>query len=211
MLNSLENRVIALAGLHQACAMVQQTARQGKIISPPVQTCIHSLFKVDAESVIDVYGSLHDLKTGFETLIRQFELTRPDIHDMEVTRYLLTLIHLERKLARKPALLDKLAEGIRSAAKQADYFSETHDNVLASLAELYQQTLSTLSPTVMVIGEQGVLSNPENANLVRTLLLAGIRSAMLWRQCGGKRWHFLFARRKILQEAVRLHQRLSLH
>ena len=211
MLNSLENRVIALAGLHQACAMVQQTARQGKIISPPVQTCIHSLFKVNAESVIDVYGSLYDLKTGLDTLIEQFEFDKPSAHDMEITRYMLALVYLERKASRKPALMDRLASGIRAAAKQADYFSEVHNNVLANLAELYQQTISTLSPTILVTGEQDVLSNPENADLVRALLLAGIRSAMLWQQCGGRRWHFLFARKKILREALRLRQSLSVH
>jgi len=38
-------------------------------------------------------------------------------------------------------------------------------------------------------------------NKIRALLLAGIRSAMLWRQCGGSRWRFIFFRRKIQREA----------
>src|SRR3569623_1381139 len=52
-----------------------------------------------------------------------------------------------------------------------------------------------------VIGAQGLLSLPDVANKVRTLLLAAIRSAVLWRQCGGNRWQLIFGRRKIIDTA----------
>ena len=42
------------------------------------------------------------------------------------------------------------------------------------------------------------MQQPEVANRVRTLLLAGIRSATLWRQVGGHRWQLLFQRKKLL-------------
>jgi high frequency lysogenization protein len=44
-----------------------------------------------------------------------------------------------------------------------------------------------LSPRIMVNGDPAHLNNPENANRIRALLLAGIRAAMLWRQSGGGR------------------------
>jgi high frequency lysogenization protein len=35
---------------------------------------------------------------------------------------------------------------------------------------------------------------------IRALLLAGIRSARLWRQLGGHRWQLVISRRKLLNE-----------
>jgi high frequency lysogenization protein len=52
----------------------------------------------------------------------------------------------------------------------------------------------------MVNGEQQYLTRPDVVNKIRSVLLAGIRSAILWKQCGGSRWKFLFYRKKIQNE-----------
>ena len=59
----------------------------------------------------------------------------------------------------------------------------------------------------MVRGEPLHLQNPENVNRIRALLLAAIRSAMLWRQCGGRRLHILLGRKKLWRMADALLQR----
>ncbi|MEK9134155.1 MAG: DUF489 family protein, partial [Pseudomonadota bacterium] len=66
------------------------------------------------------------------------------------------------------------------------------------------QTISTLTPRIMVNGEHGHLSNPLIAAKVRAALFAGIRSAFLWRQLGGNRWQLLFNRAKIAGEAAKI-------
>jgi high frequency lysogenization protein len=73
--------------------------------------------------------------------------------------------------------------------------------LIEKLAELYTQTISTLTPRIMVNGEHGHLENPVIAAKVRTALFAGIRSAFLWHQLGGNRWQLLFSRKKIANEA----------
>nr|WP_255210858.1 DUF489 family protein [Methylogaea oryzae] len=78
------------------------------------------------------------------------------------------------------------------------------DSVVAELAGLYQQTISTLLPKVMVGGEPGYLRQTRNTDHIRALLLAGIRSAVLWRQSGGNRWKLFFQRRRVLDTAVSL-------
>ena len=52
----------------------------------------------------------------------------------------------------------------------------------------------------MITGDQDYLARTETANKIRACLLAGIRSAILWRQCGGTRWKFIFYRKKIQAE-----------
>ena len=122
----------------------------------------------------------------------------------DMVRYVFSLLHLERKLIRQPEMLQDLRRGIETAAAQAEHFSSTHPNVISSLADLYSRTISTLSPRIMVKGEPTVLSNPENAARIRTLLLAGVRSTVLWRQCGGTRLNLLIQRRRLLQTAEEL-------
>jgi high frequency lysogenization protein len=69
---------------------------------------------------------------------------------------------------------------------------------------LYQDTLSTLSFRVQVTGNVQHLKTPANADKIRALLLAGVRSAMLWKQLGGKRWQLILQRRQIVNSCRQL-------
>ena len=91
-------------------------------------------------------------------------------------------------------MLQQLADGIRASKERLQHYPLLHPNILAGMAGLYTDTISTLQPRIMVQGEPLHLQNPENANRVRALLLAGIRSSMLWRQCGGHRFQVIFSR-----------------
>jgi high frequency lysogenization protein len=75
---------------------------------------------------------------------------------------------------------------------------------MATLAGCYQQTISTLQPRIMVHGEASLLADPDNQQRIRTLLLAAIRAAVLWRQCGGGRLTLLLRRKALLQSLERL-------
>ncbi len=201
--STLENRVLALAGVFQASSLVKQVAHRGLADNAPLTVCIESIFAIDADDVESVYGGRQGLAKGFTSLRR--ELAREgQSRDLETVRYVVNLLHLERKLMRRPPMLLSLRQGIETAAAQAEHFSSTHPNVIASLADLYTRTVSTLSPRIMVNGEPSILSNPDNAARIRALLLAGIRSTVLWRQCGGTRLNLLIQRRRILETAERL-------
>lgn len=194
------SRAIAMAGLYQTAAQVRAIARRGQADPADFETCLESLFKIDAASSEDVYGGTGNLRSGLRLLAEQ--LRNPD--DMELTRYVVALLVLERKLSRRPRLLEAIRRGIEAAGSQRQYFPLTHDNVVAKLADIYSSTVSTLKPRIMVNGEHAHLTRPENANRIRALLLAGIRAAVLWRQSGGGRITLLLRRRQLLSEVQRL-------
>ncbi len=98
-------------------------------------------------------------------------------------------------------MLQNITIGITRAQAQADHFGVMHENVLANLADLYHSTISTLQPRIMVVGDQQYLGAQNTVNKIRALLLAGIRGALLWRQCGGSRWKLLVFRKKLQDEA----------
>jgi high frequency lysogenization protein len=200
-------RAIALAGLFQAVYLVQQTGKGVYRDSADTKTCLDSIFRTQAETAEAVFGSVATLHNGLELLGSQLGNDNNQ-RDMELTAYVITLMHLERKLARNRAMLNALGQGIQRVQAQADFFEEYKPAVIAALADLYQETISTLSPRIMVRGEPVVLASPDSQQMIRALLLAGMRAAVLWHQCGGNRIRLIFQRkallacsRELLQEA----------
>jgi len=194
----MRNRAIALAGLFQAARLVQQTARGERRDEAASAASLGSIFNTEPETALAVYGTPAALRTGLELLISQLGADGKQ-RDMELTGYVITLLHLERKLARQPGLLEKISTGIDRAREQAGFFTSSHPAVIAGLADVYQQTVSTLSPRIMVRGEQAVLASTDSQHMIRALLLAGMRAAVLWRQCGGNRLKLIFQRRALLK------------
>jgi high frequency lysogenization protein len=198
-LNTITNQTIALAGIAQAAALVQQLATTGTADPLAMETSIASVLKIDSDSVLDIYGgSLAGIKLGLTQL--NVQMTGFKIVNPEQARYSASLVFLENQLSGRKDLLKAIQIGVTKAQAQSEHFGLLHENVLANLGEVYQSTISTLQPRIMVNGEQNYLSRPDIANKIRACLLAGIRSAILWKQCGGARWKFLFFRKKIQAE-----------
>ncbi|MBL1262828.1 high frequency lysogenization protein HflD [Candidatus Methylomicrobium oryzae] len=205
-LKTLTNQTIALAGVAQAAALVQQLATRGTCDQEALNASIGSVLKIDSESVLDVYGGLNGLKLGLRQL--QSQMTGYRVDNPEQARYAATLVFLENQLSSRKDLLDAIRVGVEKAQAQSEHFGLLHENVLANLGEVYHSTVSTLQPRIMVNGEQTYLSRPDTVNKIRALLLAGIRSVILWKQCGGARWKFIFYRKKIQKELENLLQQV---
>ncbi|MCP4278150.1 MAG: high frequency lysogenization protein HflD, partial [Gammaproteobacteria bacterium] len=154
-----------------------------------------------------VYGGLEGISTGLNQLIGQ--LSGKEQRNTEITGYVITMMHLERKLSKQPQLLEIISDGIQLATSRLEHFPMLHQNILGQLADIYSQTLSTMQPRIMVNGEPLHLQNSDNTNYIRSLLLAGIRSAMLWHQCGGKRLQIIMSRQKIINTAIDLKNSLE--
>lgn len=211
---TLHDRTMALCGIFQATKMVQQIARTGMHEQGAFEASIKSIFTLDSSTPEDAFGGIDNIGYGARVLLNQLGPNKPNNADdrakeLEVTKYVIGILVLERKLIKRNDLLDIVTTGIEKANTQLEHFSITHDNVIAKLADIYSQTVSTLQPRILVNGEQNFVSNTNNANKIRALLLAAIRSAVLWRQCGGTRWQMLFQRKAILAETQKIVDELS--
>lgn len=209
MTYTITDRTIALAGIFQATQLVQQIANTGNSDEQALEACIKSLFQVNVDKAEDAYGSKERLNTGFKILIEQLGGKTGDNEqkrDLCISKYTAGILVLERRLSKNSTMLETISSGIERASNQAEHFSLLHENVIASLAHIYSQTISTIKPRIMVQGEHVYISNSNLANLIRAVLLSAIRSAVLWRQCGGTRWQLLLQRRTIVEEAKRLLQ-----
>jgi high frequency lysogenization protein len=202
-MSKLRDKTLALAGIFQATALVKDVAVNGSVDKHDFEICIRSIFETDPENVEAVYGQVEYLRTGLITLIEQLG-GKSTQRDIDIARYVISLLHLQRKLSKNKIMLAAVANGIERARRQIEHFHITHENVLANLADIYSETISQIQPKIMVSGESQYLSNPEQANKIRALLLAGMRSAVLWAQLGGSRWQILLRRRRFTQEAERI-------
>lgn len=208
-----DEQAIALAGLFQAAGLVDQIATRGMVAQSNFESSIYSLFVTRPENTEDVFGGVDLLPTnlslGLRSLQDLVERSKAE-QNRNVTNYVLGMIHLERKLSASPEMLSQLGTRIDKICDQARYFDTNwdgdpmdnpsalaHPSVVANLAGLYQETLSTFKFRIQVGGDPRLLQNTENAAKVRALLLAGIRAAMLWRQVGGRRWHLLLIRSRL--------------
>lgn len=198
-LNTLSNQTIALAGIAQACSLVHQLATTGNCPAPAFEASIASLLKIDADSVVDIYGGLIGVEHGLQQLVTQ--LGSRMLASPEQARYAAQIVYLQKQLATKADMQKTIQSGVSKAQIQVEHFGLLHENVLANLADVYHSTISTLQPRIMVQGDQQYLGNQVTVNKIRALLLAGIRATLLWRQCGGSRWKLLFFRKKIQEEA----------
>ncbi|MDZ7809784.1 MAG: DUF489 family protein [Arhodomonas sp.] len=163
-----------------------------------MEPCLRALLGRLEGDLTTLYGSREALAPGLRLLVDHLNQPR----EAELTRYLVTVLHLERRLARDRRRFQKIVSGLRGAAEQAEYFgSVIHDNVLHNLGDLYSQTVSEVRPRIMVSGERAHLEDPRNAAAIRALLLSALRSAALWRRAGGSRLRLILGRRQLIDSA----------
>lgn len=197
-----KQQTIALSAVFQAAELVATLARTGKVDNLALQPMIESILLVNASSTEDIYGGQWDcqshLSLGRNIVKKALSKDRSSVNP-DTLRYALSLVHLESKLAKSPQMLSTIGQEISLIEqKKGHYDSILHENIIAAISGMYQNTLSTLPFRIQVQGDSRFLQQPHIANQVRAILMSGIRAAMLWRQLGGKRWHLIFKRKALL-------------
>ncbi|WP_242108568.1 high frequency lysogenization protein HflD [Luteimonas aquatica] len=191
----MHERILALAGLLQALKQVRRVAETGQAEGSILETALDSVFRIDADSPEAVYGSADALRPGLRLLQEYF---RNDNKDEALPRLALAVLQIERRFVRDGAMAERVHEGILAAAPLAARVGSTHPEVLTVLGQLYADTISHLRPKVMVQGNPHYLGQSDIVSEIRAVLLAALRSAVLWRQMGGSLLDFLLRRREML-------------
>lgn len=196
------DQVLALAGIFQAAALAQQLAHRGYADEIPFEASVRSLFITDAINTASVYGGESGVKLGLQTMQQRLSTTGKNT-DFEIARYVLSLTQLGFKLGAQKHIAKTIAKEIDNLKPTV----ESHNgeglsqHVYSELARIYKDTISYMKPKIIVQGGHGHLSSPMVVDKVRTILFAGVRSAFLWNQLGGKRWYLVFKRRQTLAGA----------
>ena len=193
------DRLLALGGMIQALAEVRRIADTGQGDAAVLNAALDSVFRIDAASPADVYGGATAVRPGL-LLLRSY--LRNEGGDELLPRLSLAVMQLERRFSRHPMSAQVHDALIELMPMQAELGS-SHPQVLAALGSLYADTISHLRPRVLVKGNPHYLGQATVVAEIRAVLLAGVRSAVLWRQLGGSLWDFLLHRNDMLQATDR--------
>ena len=200
----MQEQLVALGAVFEAAVLADKIARTGQVSEASMGCMLGSLLVRDPKSTLDVYGGDDlNLRDGYRALISSLE-RNPSALQREPLRYALAMIGLERQLDKRSDMLQVMGSRLDQIQQQVEHFGLVHDNVIAACGGLYQDTISTFRQRIQVHGDMRFLQQPNNAAKIRALLLAGIRSARLWRQLGGHRWQLVFSRSKLLKELYEL-------
>ena len=187
------DQAIALAGVFHCAELVDKLAHNGYVSELQLGQAMTALLNQNPQSVMDLYGDLDNLELGMTSLRAAIEQDTKTTTD--VMRYVIGIMYLARKLTSDKKRLTEIGEGIEIAGRQAEVFTPMHDNVVANIASLYSNTISTLPSRIKVRGNPLYLKQTAVAQRARCLLFSGVRSAFLWHQLGGKRRHLLWQRK----------------
>jgi high frequency lysogenization protein len=191
----LRQQVIAFAGILQAGELVRQIATGGQCSQQSARACIESVFANEPESTEAVFGGLPGVRLG---LTMANELAASASNDArQAMGYAGGLMRLSMFLRKDPSL--NLVEAAwRDAGDVLD------PSVIAQLADVYRQQISTLPLRIQVHGNPQYLKQNDKVSLIRAILLGGVRAGFLWLQLGGRPWRLLFQRGRMFRIAAEL-------
>lgn len=198
MTDLYRNRTLALAGIVQAAALADELAWKGQCHNEAKHASLDSILVMDTDDASVIYGGPKGLELGLRSL--EDSIIKGG-HQKDVVRYVMALMHIERKLANQPDLLKKMRYRLEEAEAQRKHYGDITDpGMVSNLAQTYVETVSTLNFRIQVKGNAQHLQTSGMAENIRAVLLSGVRAAWLWNRMGGRRWHLLFTRDKILRE-----------
>lgn len=198
-LNTIENQTLALGGIFQAVHLCKSLATTGDCEQDELEGTLRSILTLKTDRVIDVYGG-HAGSIGRGLRVMKSQLGgHAESRDIDIARYSLALIQLGTNVLNNSDTVEQLRIGI--SRTQAMEKPVTDTDIISNLASVYRSSISELSPRIMVSGDPDYLNDNKIASTIRSVLLGGVRSVVLWRQCGGTRPKLLLNRGHYIKQA----------
>jgi high frequency lysogenization protein len=179
----------------QALKLVRQIADTGHADGGNERIAFDSVFRIDADSAAEIYGGETAVRPGL-LLLRELLVDRGS--DEALSKLAMAILQVERRFVADDTMTTSVLAGIRRLQDAAQRQGSIHPDVITGLGQLYADTISQLRPRVIVQGNPHYLQQPQVVAEIRALLLAALRSAVLWRQMGGTMWDFFLRRRAMM-------------
>lgn len=197
------SQVLALAALVQAVYLADRIARTGQAEPQAFEASLNSLFAFSAEDAEQALGGVENLELGLRAL-HDILASSSHADTRPVVRYCLGVLHLHKRLLKNPDTASIIRNRLEHARKNIDFSGFNINQIATSVEAIYKDTISRFGYRIQISGSMQQLQNPDNAARIRSLLLAAIRAAFLWRQAGGNRWRLLIRRRQLLAETDKI-------
>lgn len=208
MANNTYCETIALAGLFQAAAQIQRVARFGTVDEHAIAPLMRALVITNPATVEDIYEP-KNLLPGLNQLLTSLypkEAAQPK--NAELIKVAFSIMSLESNLEKQTMIFDQLDREVDELREKVlsihPNYETAEDNILVDYeviklySKIYSNLISPNFPKLIIYGEESNLRRTEFQEMIRALLLAGIRASILWHQMGGKRYSLMFRYKDII-------------
>ncbi len=209
MANNIYSETLALAALFQSAAQIQRVARTGSVDEHTIAPLMRALVITEPDAIEDIYNPKR-LESGLNQLLTSLypkEAAQPK--NAELIKIAFSILGLVSNLEKQDMIysqLDREVDSLRSNVllMHPDYETE-EDNILMDYdviklySGIYSNLISPNFPKLIIYGEEHYLRRTELQEMIRALLLSGIRASILWHQVGGKRYSLMFRYKDIIE------------
>lgn len=148
MSDKFQDRTMAFAGICQAAYLVQKVARDGSCDEAALRESLSSILVTNPSQPLEVFNNTHlAIRDGYRALVEQLGADGSQ-KNAELTRYVVSLIALERKLAKRKDILNMLGERISQIGRQQQHFDLLDEQILANMASIYSDLISPIGPRI---------------------------------------------------------------
>lgn len=203
-MSTIDERTLALAGIVQANRQVQSLARTGQPMAGEFDSLLKSICVLDAISTEAVYGGLEGVRSGLSDLSRGL-LTSTEAGDLEVLKYTMQIQALQNQLYRDQQLFNQFGTSVEQLSAYSG------EQFIGECSKVYQNFVSPLKPQIIVHGEEEHLKVDGVPEQIRAMLLAAVRSSVLWQQKGGGRFRLIWERTRMQNSARAMLARIQVH
>lgn len=201
-----------IGALYQSVELIHHIATTGKCSYQDYKHILMALQVKQFSSIADTFGAETHLQSGLHACEKYYAM-RLGAHDTnaitQINRYFAELFKLESNLRKKPKVMEKIAQRVNSIEDVFHAIDTNMEKIIKQCATIYAEEVSPNTPRILIRGTENHLKNLFNAQKVRTLLLSGLRITLLWREVGGKQWHLLIKRKKIIETCQHLKSQIT--
>lgn len=198
---------IALAALFQSALQIHSIARLGTVDEHAIAPLMRALIITNPEEVSDIYNPQR-LLPGLNNLPLIFgQAEKVNDERAEMVQIAYRIMALEGSLTKQQAVLaqlDRKVDQLRDDVLRIHSNYETApDNIVLDYeiikmySKIYSDIISPNFPKLIIYGEEQFLRRVEFQEMIRALLLSGIRACLLWYQVGGRRYSLLFKQKEL--------------
>lgn len=193
-----QQQLLALAAVFEAAQLADDVAQRGDCDPKAFEGLIAGVMALDADDFDSIYTQPALLRDGVSLLNRSLNKEGRGAN-LRPLNYGLALLHLAGKLRKNEDTVSILRNRLLALSGQQAHFDKFSDDAFCHrIAGIYVDTLGTFRFRIQVKGDPAHLQDDDKAARIRALFLAGVRAAFLWHQLGGRRWHLLFHRKRLL-------------
>jgi len=198
-----QDQILVLSSIFQSCYLVDQLSHKGVVPEKDFTKSMEILFHQNPKNMQAIFGSPENLQYGVKS-IQELLTSGANRKTPDTLRYAIGVMHLAKKLSKNKKMSTAIKKSIKDSMTQIEYFSIAHANVIASTAQIYQDTFGTFFYRINVHGHIDFLNQEFIVARIRCLLFSAIRSSMLFHQIGGRRYQLIFNKKYILDELAKL-------